>query len=51
MMWNTNVTVFWDLQIKGQLGKEIYSLEIHSDQTQIPTEAGRQCIEVVAVPE
>lgn len=36
MIWNTNFTIVWELQITGQSGKTQFI--IHSDQTEIPAE-------------
>lgn len=40
VMWNPNFMVVWDLQIKGQSGKEIYSLYIQT-KLKYPLRTGR----------
>ena len=39
-MWNTNITVVWELQIKDQLGNKIYSWYIQTKLKHLLRQAG-----------
>ena len=40
MMWNTNITVVWELQIQDQLGNKIYSWYIQTKLQYLLRQAG-----------